>query len=631
MLSKNKILSLLLGLILTTGTMIAAPVSAQNSFDVELEVVTEEDSTTLPGEAKVKVSITGLNADVNVVQANVTFKGDLQYKSIDYLQGKVELPDKYQTATEAATANDTNEIQAAIFSLDEPLKLNGKTELFILTFKGEAGDSVTLTLDKENTFVKSGNDKTYAKENVVSEKAVATSKANEAANAVVKIVMDKITDFAVSADQPVTLTITNERTKKSVSAVLSDDNRTGVIPLTFTVSNDVLANDTYTVELSCNGYKTYKNTGVDFKKELIITNTDFVPGDINKDNKIDDADKALYDKAIADNEYNAAADFNHDGYIDERDNVFEQVDSPKTAPEKMSKPSVSGGEEKITVSWTAPSNGGSDITGYVIKYGKSKDSLSSTETANAGATSKTISNLKEDTTYYVQIAAKNAIGTGEYSDIASATTDEEDGGGSGGGGFSPAPITPVTPVVNPNEPFTDLAGYEWAKESIYTLKNKGIISGVSSTSYAPANNIRRADFILILTRMLGINDSFTENFADVAPGSYYYNAVGSAKAAGIAQGSGNSFMPENTITRQDLITLAYRAFLAKGYIAETTDLTSLDAFADKDTISEYARTAMASMVSAGIIQGNDGKVNPLGNATRAEVAVMCARLVNLIK
>jgi len=60
-------------------------------------------------------------------------------------------------------------------------------------------------------------------------------------------------------------------------------------------------------------------------------------------------------------------------------------------------------------------------------------------------------------------------------------------------------------------------------------------------------------------------------------------------------------------------------------------LTSLDAFADKDTISEYARTAMASMVSAGIIQGNDGKVNPLGNATRAEVAVMCARLVNLIK
>ena len=48
-------------------------------------------------------------------------------------------------------------------------------------------------------------------------------------------------------------------------------------------------------------------------------------------------------------------------------------------------------------------------------------------------------------------------------------------------------------------------------------------------------------------------------------------------------------------------------------------------------ISEYAQKAMASMVSAGIIKGSDGNVNPLGNATRAEVAVMCARLLNLMK
>ena len=90
-------------------------------------------------------------------------------------------------------------------------------------------------------------------------------------------------------------------------------------------------------------------------------------------------------------------------------------------------------------------------------------------------------------------------------------------------------------------------------------------------------------------------------------------------------------MPENTITRQDLITLAYRAFLAKGYITETTELTSLDAFGDKGDIADYAKTAMASMVSAGIIKGSDGNVNPLGFATRAEVAVMCARLLALMK
>ena len=75
------------------------------------------------------------------------------------------------------------------------------------------------------------------------------------------------------------------------------------------------------------------------------------------------------------------------------------------------------------------------------------------------------------------------------------------------------------------------------RKSPFTLKNKGIISGISETEYAPANNIKRGDFILILTRMLSINDSFTENFADVPTTSYYYNAIGSAKATGIAHGA----------------------------------------------------------------------------------------------
>ena len=57
----------------------------------------------------------------------------------------------------------------------------------------------------------------------------------------------------------------------------------------------------------------------------------------------------------------------------------------------------------------------------------------------------------------------------------------------------------------------------------------------------------------------------------------------------------------------------------------------LDAFADKDNISDYAAAPMASMVKAGFIQGSEGNVNPKGDATRAEVAVMCARLSELMK
>ena len=90
-------------------------------------------------------------------------------------------------------------------------------------------------------------------------------------------------------------------------------------------------------------------------------------------------------------------------------------------------------------------------------------------------------------------------------------------------------------------------------------------------------------------------------------------------------------MPDNSITRQDLISLAYRAFAEKGFLNESEDLTALDAFADAGEIAEYAKSAMASMVKAGIIKGADGLVNPKGNATRAEVAVMCARMAEMMK
>lgn len=225
------------------------------------------------------------------------------------------------------------------------------------------------------------------------------------------------------------------------------------------------------------------------------------------------------------------------------------------------------------------------------------------------------------------------------------------GGGGGGGGFSSTPMTGGTaetptaapgtpgtsepgatsaPYVDPAEKFNDLTGYDWAKDAIYELSDMGIIKGTSDATFDPGANIIRGDFILILSRMFELNDEFSENFADVPEGSYYYDAIGSARAAGVAQGDGDYFRPNDNISRQDLITLTYRVLLGYGYISEAADASSLDAFTDKSMISDYAVLPLASMVDKGIIQGNDGQVNPLGNATRAEAAVMCSRIVKLI-
>ena len=629
----------------------AMPVFAADTDKIEviLTDVTETDLTTLSGEAKIKVSVKGAAGDISEANAAFTFSGDLNYKSVDFLKGSDDYSaGDFRVATDRAEANAKNGFSAGFIS-STPIKADDETELFIITFNGEAGKSVTVTLDKEHTFLTVDGKKTAALDNTALS-VTAIESTNESTNASVKLTMDKVPNFnAGNADGVVTLSITNERTKNVIKTKLSDEYRGSGTATSFTVENAVLKNDTYTVEISGSGYTPYKKTGVTFDKPLELTNADFVPGDVNNDGKIDEADKTKIVEIISEKDYSIAADFNRDGYVNEDDAAILGIGEISSKPAKMSKPTVTGGSKKITVKWNKA--GDADVTGYTIKYGTSSTTLSNTKDINtADTTSTDITGLLANTTYYVQIAAKNSDGTGEFSDTANAKTDADTttvggggGGGAGGGGSSSSggstggstgggaiyPTTPTTP--DKTETFTDLENHAWAKDSIYALKEKGIISGVSETVFAPANNIKRGDFILILTRMLSVNNEFTENFADVPESAYYYNAVGSAKAAGIASGDGANFMPEDSITRQDLITLAYRAFLAKGYIEETEDYTVLDAFADKDNISDYAAAPMASMVKAGIIQGSEGNVNPKGNATRAEVAVMCARLSELMK
>ncbi len=641
-------------------TLSALPVFADGteSFSVHFEDVTASDSTTLSGEAKIKVSISGASGNTTIVQNAFKFDG-LKYKSVRFLKGENNPPSGYWYAPQDISAVNADKGFTLGIASKNGLNFSNNEEVFIITFSGNPGDEVNLRLndDMQNTYcVTDGNKAIASGEESIT--AAASSRENKGKNAVVKLTMDKVPSFNAAADTGITLKIISETTTgyvitNTLSNVPTQEggHRESTDIPSFTVENTVLDGDTYTVEVSGIGYVPFKKSGVTFDKPFEITNADFIPGDVVKPfGTVDVDDKKAVEEMIQNNTVSEAADFNRDGKVNALDlEVFSNLPDG-SAPSKMSVPEVSGGNKKITLTWNKPSD--EDITGYVINYGGNSANLTKTkEITGADVTSADITGLSAGTTYYVRIAAKNAYGTGEFSDIANVKTNADTGntgtiggggGSGGGGGIAPVkptktekPAIPQTPDTSGtwknDEPFTDLDNYAWAKDSVYTLKNKGIINGISETEFAPENNIKRGDFILILMRMLSVADSFTDNFTDVPPDSYYYNAIGSARKAGIAKGSGESFMPEASITRQDLITLAYRAFLAKGYISESTDTSTLDIFSDKNDISDYASIAMASMVDAGIIKGADNKVNPLGNATRAEVAVMCARLLGVIE
>jgi len=194
----------------------------------------------------------------------------------------------------------------------------------------------------------------------------------------------------------------------------------------------------------------------------------------------------------------------------------------------------------------------------------------------------------------------------------------------------PEPVSPDT--VTPGAAmFTDIADYSWAGEAITALAEKGLIKGVSDTSFAPANEIKRADFMLIMMRLLGVTADVAGNFADVAENTYYYKEIGIARALGLASGvDGSNFQPEASITRQDMFVLAYRILQRQGLIKIEGDPGVLNQFSDSAGISQYARQAMATLVSMDLVKGSGNMVNPNGNATRAEAAVFIYSLSSLL-
>lgn len=187
-----------------------------------------------------------------------------------------------------------------------------------------------------------------------------------------------------------------------------------------------------------------------------------------------------------------------------------------------------------------------------------------------------------------------------------------------------------------SEEFTDVGtSYSWAAASVEFLAAQGVAQG-SNGKYRPSAYITRGDFMLMLYRAFledeHKNDSITSNFSDVTKGTTTYSketyqAVGVAKKLGIAQGTNGKFNPKSYITRQEAMTLIYRTLDEVNYDLEYTVSTSTSSFKDYSSVASYAKTAISDLIGHGIVIGNNNKINPTSNITRAEMAVILHRVL----
>jgi len=169
-------------------------------------------------------------------------------------------------------------------------------------------------------------------------------------------------------------------------------------------------------------------------------------------------------------------------------------------------------------------------------------------------------------------------------------------------------------------PFTDVADDAWYAGDVKYVHHQSLMNGRAATIFAPDANLTRAEVAQVLYNMNGRTGDKAAKFSDVTAEKWYADAVNWAAAYGVVKGiTDTTYAPASDVTREQFVTMLYRYCQAKGYVLSTTG--DLSVFSDADAIHSWAKDAMQWAVGAGIISGmGDGTCAPQGLATRAQIA-----------
>lgn len=171
--------------------------------------------------------------------------------------------------------------------------------------------------------------------------------------------------------------------------------------------------------------------------------------------------------------------------------------------------------------------------------------------------------------------------------------------------------------------FTDIQSRAWAVSAINNMASKGFIVGRNSSTFAPDDTCTRADFTIVLVKMLGLDIKGNGNYSDVAVGKYYFDYVSTAKNNGIEAGVANGlFRPTDSITREEIMVMVYKGLAKKG-VQMNTDTTCLAKYVDNTQIAPENKAAVAALINLGAVKGDsETTVSPKKNITRAQMAVL---------
>ena len=151
------------------------------------------------------------------------------------------------------------------------------------------------------------------------------------------------------------------------------------------------------------------------------------------------------------------------------------------------------------------------------------------------------------------------------------------------------------------------------------------MDGMTDTTFVPQGTTTRAQLATVLWRMAdspAVTDADRSAcpFTDLTQ-DWYQDAVVWAYQNKIVNGvTDTTFVPNEPVTREQMVAMLYR------YKEEPATAGDLSVFADRGSIAEYARPAVAWAVENGVVDGvTENTFQPKGTATRAQLAAILSR------
>lgn len=203
----------------------------------------------------------------------------------------------------------------------------------------------------------------------------------------------------------------------------------------------------------------------------------------------------------------------------------------------------------------------------------------------------------------------------------------------GGGQYtftmSSGPVTVAATFMDDNTMlnfFVDVPAGAYYYDAVLWAAEGGIVTGTDAVHFSPGASCTRAQLVTFLWRAAGspvVN--YAMNFTDVDGGAYYAEAVRWAASEKVVEGTtAETFAPDAAVTRAQMVTMLYRFAKAQG-MDTTQGGMAIREFDDFDAVPAYALEAMDWAVNAGVLKGDNNRLLPQDNCTRAQIVTMLYR------